>query len=324
MPRYARRSYRTTRRTTRPYRRSIRTTGRRSSYKSRHVGRGVTKRYVSNAINRNENKKLALQTKQLLSTSVVGTTSLAGSLSAYPMWSPGALITAGIFSSGTDAKLAMRSMQQTVLITNQSNLYLYLRIVKVKARKLMSIAFSPLLFLTEVGAYPAINFPFGDYTTGATFRRYMKIKSNKTRTVRPGGVLKLHRKAFWPRGKMMTGQVEGNSTIASYPGMYLTYVMYCSYPYAQRGVVSGITGAVGNTDMTCAVVHVQKATFHLMEDRQPTSTINSSAATVGTTYVYNTGPAQLGTTINQADVDLSAPPENNSRQPRITTLEVPR
>lgn len=276
------------------------------------------------AINKNENKKLALKTNQATAVSPITTFGLAGTLQAFPMWGPSQLLASGIFSSGTDAKVAVRSMQQTILITNQSNAWVHLRIAKVKCRKLLTTLFSPLVFLTGVGAYPAINHPWGDFTTGTTFRRYFKILSNKRKIIRPGGIKTLHRKLFKPNGKMFSGQVEGNNAITAYPGMYVTYIMFVTMPYCERAPVDGITTDVGSIETTCAVVHEQKITYHLIEDRNPTSQAQSSAGIVNSAYTYNTGPTQLVANANLPEVDLLGPLETNSRQPRTMTLNVPK
>lgn len=276
------------------------------------------------AINANENKKVALQTQQATSTNPVITSGLAGTLVPYPLWSPQQLVASGVFTTGSDAKVSVRSMIDTILITNQSNLWLHMRIAKVKCRKLFTTVFSPLVYMTGVNAYPAVNHPWGDFTTSTTFRRFFKILSNTRKIVAPGGIHTEHRSLFFPEGKMYSGQTEGNSAIAAYPGNYITYIMFVSMPYAERAAVDGITGNVGSTEICAAIVHEQKITYHLVEDRIPISQAASGATPVAAAFVYNTGPTQLAANADLPDADLLGPPEANSRQPRTVVLQTPK
>lgn len=313
MPGYARRSYRKSASHSRPYRRTGRATGGRRSYGGRRTGGRVTRGYVKSAIARNENKKHGLQTVQdsvPFSNTVSG---INGVINVFPMWSAQRIVNAGIFATGSDTKQSIRSMQQTILITNQSNVWVHCKVAKVRFRKILTELFAPLLFLLSSNSYTPQNQPYGDMTTSTTFRRFAKILSNKTKIIRPGGILRLHRKSFHPRGKVFTGQVEGNSAIAAYPGMYATYIQFVSMPYAEKAPEGGTTGDIGPVEIYIAGVMEQKITYHHIEDAVPLSINLNNTRLVNQTFQYNVAPTELNSAISMLSNGYNELPSQQSR-----------
>lgn len=313
MPGYARRSYRKSSSYSRPYRRTRRATSGRRSYRGRRTGGRVTRGYVKSAIANNENKKLGLQTAQDSTPWSNSVSGINGVINAFPMWGPLVLVNSGIFASGSDTKQSIRSMQQTILMTNQSNVWLHLKIAKVKFRKLLASTFAPLLFLLGSNSYSPTNQPYGDFTTSTTFRRFAKVLSNRTKLVRPGGVLRLHRKSFHPRGRVFTGQTEGNNGIAAYPGMYCTYIQFVSMPYAEKNPAGGVTGDIGPVEIFVSGIHEQKITYHHIEDSVPLSININNTKLVSQSFQYNVAPTELNSAISMLSNGYNELPSQQSR-----------
>jgi hypothetical protein len=298
-------------------RRSTRTYG---GFGGRRYGGGYVPRrfaeYVRDYVTNKENKQLGLQTRQLQQTGSLVASSPSGAYLNWASWRPLDLRTTGILTTGSNEKVSMRTMAQRMVITNQSNIALHIRVVKYEYRRNDTNSISTLL---SDGAPSPTSQPYLDPTTSAHFRRVCRIRQNKVMILAPGGTMQYADSAFYPQGRVFTGDVEGSSNLEGYKGMLGTFILVATVPVTEINE-AGVTTDTGSFNATVSYVWTRYSTYYLHEDNDPSSTSTSGLSNaVSSTMIYGVPPTQRG-------ADLNMPPEgvfaNNVRQPPVLTEEI--
>lgn len=232
--------------------------------------------------------------------------SLAGSATTiyFDMWPPGYLNgTPAVVTSGSDEKVLVNSMSNSIMLGNQSTHTVYMRIIKVRARQTYdtTTASGPLAMMNVNTNYNTTSTPFLDPTTSTTFRRYYKILSVRVKQLAPGRNITLKRKIYSKQGRVIRGDLEGLSSNWAYAGMYTTIVQFSSMPMVEVGSAEIDNRLPGIAACTLVSSHSMKIVYRLIEDNDPdTNAVTSNIANVNYGVQYNTGVTMVTTDALQA------------------------
>lgn len=214
----------------------------------------------------------------------------------FDCWPAGYLNGSGVLTSGSDEKVLVNQLSNTIILTNQSAQNVHMKVIRVRCRKTYdtSVASGPLALLNTNSVYTATTTPFLDPTTSTTFRRYYKILSVRVKNLVAGRSMTLRRKIYSKRGMVMRGDVEGLSSNWAYSGMYTTIIQFSSMPMVELGETEPDNRDPGIAACTIASSHSMKIVYRLIEDNDP----DTNATTTGVTPVnlgvqYNSGNGQI-------------------------------
>lgn len=266
---------------------------------------------MRNHYNAQQRRNIAPHTRQLVVSYNQNSAPGGAQLFNVDLWAPTDLIGRAVLTDGSDEKVSVTQMSDTLMMHNQCTFPIHMRIIKVKCRRQYdsTTANGPIAMLA-INAFNPASVPFADPTTSTTFRRYYKILSNRVRMLPAGRMTTLRRSIYRKAGMIMTGQVEGRSNYWAYRGMYTYIIMFSSIPVAETGTTEPDQLQVGTSATALSCTHIRKIVYRLMEDNDPdTAVYGTPDNPVTQSVVYNQGvPMTYGSVYGQIAGTVEQPP----------------
>lgn len=218
-------------------------------------------------------KMAGLQTRQSVTVSTAVNT-LGRSLVLIPeMMSAAQMRQHVITTPGSDERAQLRSCRTLFYIANATNVRLVVRAYMIECRKTNNFTIPTLLGDDA----PIYDTPYIDPTTANSFRRYWRIVKRRFCTIPVEGYKAFKLSTFFPGGKLVTGDVEANSTAYTYTvGSQAWVLAIDTQPVEDQASALSAGPSIAKVNFFNHFM----CTFYYIEDNDPRSESSSAMTAV--------------------------------------------
>lgn len=179
--------------------------------------------------------------------------------------------------SGASNKVTLRAIALKSFFTNNSNTPVIMQYWLVKPSKISSSTLGAAMADGLTNYMDALIDP----TQSNSFRRYFQVIGRGTRIIKAGACEMLTYNDFWPGGKAISGDIEGNTLFT--PGVSAAY--YCKFttiPVEESS--AGFLTTLGEVSINIA--NWKMATWYNIDNSSPTSKA-TGGITTGTAKIFS-------------------------------------
>lgn len=168
----------------------------------------------------------------------------------------------------SSSRIHVRSATAYGYISNATNANVVVRAFRLECTKDCPYNLATLASMDA----PSFVIPYIDPLTSNAFRRYFHISSSRLDIIPVGGCLTYTLDKYFPSGKLVTGDVEGNALDYEYVIGSLVWVLFID---TQPVEGSGLPYTPGVTSTKVNYIINNKYTYYMMEEKNPESTLGN-------------------------------------------------